>query len=75
MIKVLEKAILKVRDLPRDRQAYAAMMLEEIAAESGDEYLLSDEEHRLIQQAIDESDRGEHASEAEVQAVLRRPWA
>jgi hypothetical protein len=32
MIKVLEQAIEKIRGLPEDRQAYAAEVLEQIAA-------------------------------------------
>lgn len=75
MIKVLEKAIAKVRALPKDRQAYAALMLEEIAADTTDDDRLSEEERRLVQEAIDELDRGELASEADVHAALRRPWA
>lgn len=75
MIKILEKAIEKVRALPQDRQAYAALMLEEIAADTADEYRLSEEERRLNQEAIDELDRGESASEANVRSALRQPWA
>ncbi len=75
MIKVLEMAIEKVRTLPKDRQAYAALMLEEIAADTAGEYRLSEDERRLIQEAIDEFDRGENASEADVHSALRQPWA
>ena len=32
MIKVLEQAIEKIKELPKDRQAYAAEILEEIAS-------------------------------------------
>ena len=75
MIKVLEKAIEKVRALPKDRQAYAALMLEEIVAETTGDPPLSEDERRLIQQAIDELDRGAYASEADVHGALRRSWA
>jgi hypothetical protein len=75
MIKVLERAIEKVKALPRDRQAYAASVLEEIAAEGQDVYHMSDDERRRIHEAIDELDRGEIASLTDVEAVLRRPWA
>jgi len=75
MIKILERAIEKVRALPRDRQAYAALVLEEIAAESQNDYRVSDDERHRIHEAIDELDRGEIASQADVEAVLRRPWA
>jgi len=70
MIKVLEQAIEKVKKLPRERQEYAAKVLERIA-EAGEEiYFLSDEERRLVREGLDELDRGEAASEAEVRAVF-----
>ena len=70
MITRLEQAIAKVRTLSEDRQRYAAEVLEQIAAASHDIYRLSDEERRLVQEGLDELDRGERASEAEVRAVF-----
>jgi hypothetical protein len=75
MIKVLEQAIEKVKALPSDRQAYAAHVLEEIAAETGDVYPLTDEERKLVREGLAELDRGEYASDSDVEKVLRRPWA
>jgi hypothetical protein len=72
MIKVLEQAIEKVKALSEERQEYAADLLEEIAAE-GDIYHLSDSERLLVQEGIAELDRGEYASDAAIDAVLRRP--
>ena len=70
MIKVLEQAIEKVRKLPKEQQEYAAEVLEQIA-ETGDAiYSLSDEERRLVREGLEELDRGEVASEAEVRAVF-----
>jgi hypothetical protein len=70
MIKVLEQAIEKVKKLPKERQEYAAEVLEQIA-ETGDEiYALSDEERRLVREGLNELDRGEAASEEEVRAVF-----
>lgn len=70
MMKVLADAIEKVKKLSPERQQYAAEVLEQIA-ESGDEiYRLSDEERRLVQQGLDELDRGEAASESDVRAVF-----
>ena len=74
MIKVLEQAIEKVKALPKERQEYVAEVLEEIAAEN-DVYRMTDEERRLVREGLDELDRGEYASDAAVEAVLRRPWA
>jgi len=70
MMKVLEQAIEKVKSLSRERQEYAAEVLEQIA-EAGDAvYRLSDEERRLVREGLAELDRGEAASDAEVRAVF-----
>jgi DNA-binding protein H-NS len=70
MIKVLEQAIEKVRRLPKEQQEYAAEVIEQIAEAGEEVYALSDEERRVLQEALDELDRGEVASEAEVRAVF-----
>jgi hypothetical protein len=44
MIKVLEQAIEKVKKLPKERQEYAAEVLEQIAEAGEEVYVLSDEE-------------------------------
>ena len=72
MIKVLEQAIEKVRALPEDRQVRAALALEEIASETDGTYRLSDEERALLREGVDAADRGDFASEADVEAVLSR---
>ncbi len=70
MIKTLEQAVEKVKKLSKERQEYAAEVLEQIA-EAGDEvYMLSDEERRLVREGLDELDRGEVASDVEVRAVF-----
>jgi len=70
MIKALEQAIEKVKKLPKERQEYAAEVLEQIA-EAGDEtYPLSHEERRLVREGLAELDRGEAATEEEVRAVF-----
>ncbi len=70
MIKVLEQAIEKVRKLPKEQQEYAAEVLEQIAEAGEAVYVLSEEERRLIREGLDELDRGEAPSEAEVRAVF-----
>ena len=70
MIKVLEQAIEKVKALSKERQEYAAELLEQIA-EAGDEvYRLSEEERRLVREGLAELDRGEFATEAAVRGVF-----
>ena len=75
MIKVLEDAIRKIKDLPDDRQAYAAEVLEQIAAASGNGKFVVPEEHRAaVLEGLEQARRGDFASDEEVDAVLRRPW-
>lgn len=70
MIKILEEAIEKVKKLPKERQEYAAEVLEQIAEAGEEVYVLSDEERQLVREGLDELDRGEAASEAGVRAVF-----
>ena len=70
MIKALEQAIEKVKALSKERQEYAAEVLEHIANADDDIYRLSDEERRLVHEGLAELDRGEFAPEAEVRAVF-----
>jgi hypothetical protein len=71
MIKALERAIEKVKALSEERQEYAAKLLEQIANADDDAvYRLSDEERRLVREGLEELDRGEVASEAEVRLVF-----
>jgi hypothetical protein len=70
MTKTLEQAVEKVKKLSRERQEYAAEVLE-LIAEAGDEVtILTDEERRLVREGLDELARGEIASDAEVRAVF-----
>ena len=70
MIKALEQAIEKVKALPKERQEYAAEILEQIADTDNELHHLSDEERRAVREGLAELDRGEQASEAEVRAVF-----
>lgn len=69
MVKVLEQAIKKVKALPRERQEYAAEVLEQIAEAGGWPYRLSAGERCLVREGLAKFDRGKVATEAEVQAV------
>jgi hypothetical protein len=70
MIKVLERAIEKIKALSEERQEYVAQVLEQIAAGGEATYALSDDELRLVRKGLVELDRGEAASEAGVRAVF-----
>ena len=75
MIKVLEDALGKVLRLPEAKQEIAAELLEQLAADDGEPYLLSVEERRIVGEALARAERGEFAADADVEVVLRRPWA
>lgn len=70
MIKALEKAIEKVKALSKERQEYAAEVLEQIATAGDEVHQLSDDERKLVREGLAELDRGEVVSEAEVRAVF-----
>jgi len=57
---------------PEGTAEYAAEVLEQIVELGEEVYALSDEERRLVREGLDELDRGEAASEAEVRAVFDR---
>jgi hypothetical protein len=75
MIKVLEDALGKVLRLPEAQQEIAAELLEQLAADDSQPYLLSADERRVVTEALARAERGEFAADADVDAVLRRPWA
>jgi hypothetical protein len=58
MLKDLERAIDKVKLLPVEQQQYAASVLEQIAAGSGETHELSSEERRLVREGLDDLDNG-----------------
>lgn len=66
MIKVLEQAIEKVAALPRDKQEYAAFVLETLAGEGADVYQLSDEEERLLLEGLADLDAGRVVPDADM---------
>ncbi|HEV2955243.1 MAG TPA: hypothetical protein VGX95_03920 [Xanthobacteraceae bacterium] len=70
MIKALEQAVEKVKKLSAERQEYAAAVLEQIAEAGDGIYTLTDEERRLVREGLDQLDRGDVATDAEVRAVF-----
>lgn len=72
MIKALEQAVDKVKSLSDERQRYAAEVLERIVAAGDGVHQLTEEERRLVREGLDELDRGEVATDAEVRAVFDR---
>ena len=75
MIKVLEKAIEQIKDLSPERQAYAALVLNQIAAADGTAFEVPAEDRAAVLEGLAQAERGEFASDTEVERALRRPWA
>lgn len=74
MNKALEQALGKVLRLPQDQQEVAAELLEQVAATAATPYVLSEDEKAAVQAALARARDGTFASEADVDAMLRRPW-
>jgi predicted transcriptional regulator len=72
MTKVLERAIKKVMTLSEERQAYAAEVLEEIAA-AGDGVFHVPTEHRAaVLEGLAEAKRGEFVSDEDLAALWKK---
>jgi predicted transcriptional regulator len=69
MIKVLEDAIDKVRQLPADRQAYVAEVLEQIAAAGSDLFIVPEEHRAAVHEGLEQAERGEFVSDDEMAAL------
>jgi hypothetical protein len=74
MIKPLEDALGKVLRLPKDKQAVAAELLEQLAQGDAAPYPLSPDERTAVREALARATQGGFADEADVDATLRRPW-
>ncbi len=72
MIKVLEQAIEKVKQLSEERQEQAAHILEQFAAAGDDVYKLTEEERRLVREGLDDLDAGRVVSDADMQNFWAR---
>ena len=68
----LERLIVKVRTLPTARKRLA---VEALTAITDDTYVLSDDENAVLEPALARAERGEFASDAEVDEVLNKPWS
>ena len=69
MTKILEDAVEKVRKLPEDRQAYAAELLEQIAAAGSDAFVVPEAHRAAVLEGLGQARRGAFVSEDEM-AVL-----
>ena len=69
----LEELFEKVRKLPEQEKAAAALVLEDLTQDSA--YVLSEEELAILGPALERAKRGEFADQAEVDELLNKPWA
>jgi len=72
MTKILEDAIEKVRRLPEDRQAYAAEVLEQIAAAGSDPFIIPDDHRDAVLEGLAQAERGEFATDEEMAALWKK---
>lgn len=73
MADTLDKAIDKLRALPpKRRRAIAAIIEDYLASEVEPVHILSEEERALVEEGLAELNRGEYATEPEVEAVFAR---
>jgi hypothetical protein len=62
----------RVKTWPVERQAHAAFLLIGFEREAEEPLEMSDEDRVAVEEALREEERGEFASDAEVQAVFDR---
>lgn len=72
MMKILEEAIEKVRKLPEERQAYAAEVLEQIAAAGGDVFPVPQGHRAAVLEGFAEAEGGEFVSDEEMAAIWKK---
>ena len=72
MTKVLEDAIEKVRKLPEDRQAYAAELLEQIAAAGSDPFVVPEEHRAAVLEGLRQAASGEFVSDEEMAVLWKK---
>jgi predicted transcriptional regulator len=72
MIKMLEQAIEKIRNLPEDRQADAAEILEQMAADDGSVFKVPKDDRAAIAEGLEQLKRGEFASDDDMSALWKK---
>lgn len=72
MTKLLEQAIEEVRKLPEPEQDEAAELLFALAEKAKGPYRLSEEELAAVENGLAAADRGEFATDEEMDALFKR---
>ena len=69
----LDEALAAARQLPPEKQAMAVEFIEELAS-SASLYVFEADERSIVEAAVARAKRGEFADDADVAALLDRPW-
>ena len=72
MTKIMKEAIEVLRELPEERQEMIARAILDYAAHDEGVYYLSDEEREAVRVGLDQADRGEFVSDADLRAFRNR---
>lgn len=72
MIKMLEEAVEKIKKLPSDRQAYAAEILEQIAAAGSGLFPVPDDHRAAVLEGLAQTVRCELVSDEEMAALWKK---
>jgi predicted transcriptional regulator len=72
MIRALEIAIEKLKRLPEDKQAYAAEVIEELAADEDEVFRIPDDHLPGVLEGLAQAERGEFASDEEMAALWKK---
>ena len=75
MTKLLTEVIRQIVELPEERQDDAARVLMLMLEHDPEQYRLSDEQLREVDEAISDVDAGNFASDQDIDRVLHRSWA
>jgi hypothetical protein len=75
MTNLLMEVMRKVVELPEDRQDDAARVLLLMLEHDPEQYRLSDEQLREVDEAIADVDAGNFASDSDIDRVLHHSWA
>ena len=72
MSKALDTAIEKVKELPAERQAYAAEVLEQIATVGHGVFEIPTEHRAAVLEGLEQAKRGEFVSEEDMAALWKK---
>ncbi|HEV7255210.1 MAG TPA: hypothetical protein VGN97_19150 [Mesorhizobium sp.] len=73
MTELLKEAFEAARRLPPDAQDEVARLLLEIVHDADAEpYVLTDEERKAVEESMAEADRGEFATDEEIEAIFAK---